>query len=138
MAFLKLQHRARLLINRLIIAVLFLSLCTPATAKIKESFYQDTFCLGVQEYVLSDRTRVDCLTETHAIEYDFGKKWNEAIGQSLSYSLETGKRAGIVLILKRKKDYRYWIRLNSVIDYYQLPIDTWKIHAWEEPLTLGR
>lgn len=79
------------------------------------------------EVVLSDRTRCDCLTESHAIEFDFGNKWAEAIGQSLHYSLQTGKRAGIVLILERKKDYKYWIRLVLVIEHFNLPIDIWVI-----------
>ncbi|WP_171018846.1 hypothetical protein ACONUD_00725 [Microbulbifer harenosus] len=41
---------------------------------------------GVAEYVLPDRTRVDCLTETHAMEFDFAPKWAEAIGQALYYA----------------------------------------------------
>lgn len=92
-----------------------------------EKHYQAEWCKnrGVTEYVLPDRTRVDCLTNTHAIEFDFGRKWAESIGQSLYYSLQTGKRAGIVLIIKRKKHYRYWIRLNSTIQHFKLPIDTW-------------
>ena len=76
---------------------------------------------------MPDRTRCDCLTQTHAIEFDFGSKWAEAIGQSLYYSLQTGKRAGIVLILEKSKDYRYWMRLNTTIEHFDLPIDTWKI-----------
>lgn len=79
---------------------------------------------------LSDRTRVDCLTDTHAIEYDWGAKWAEGIGQSLYYSLATGKRAGVVLILKRRKDYRYWLRLNSTIEHHRLPVDTWLIERY--------
>lgn len=95
-----------------------------------EKDYQEKWCKrnkGKTEHVLKDRTRVDCLTKTHAIEFDFGKKWSEAIGQSLFYALHTGKRGGIVLILRKKKDYRYWVRLNTTIDFYNLPIDTWKI-----------
>jgi len=29
---------------------------------------------------LPDKTRIDCLTTTHAVEHDFGSKWAEAIG----------------------------------------------------------
>jgi hypothetical protein len=90
-----------------------------------ESYYQNKYCKGVTEHVLHDRTRVDCLTDTHAIEYDFSKKWHEAIGQSLGYAFETNKRAGIVLIVEKKKDYKHWIKLNSIIKHYNLPIDTW-------------
>jgi hypothetical protein len=67
------------------------------------------------------------LTSTHSIEFDFGKKWADAIGQSLYYSLQTGKKAGIVLILENPKDRKFWIRLNSTIQHFQLPIKTWSV-----------
>lgn len=76
---------------------------------------------------MPDQTRCDCVTPTHAIEFDFGKKWAEAIGQSLYYALQTGKKPGIVLILETPADYKYWIRLNTVIDQFSLPIDAWKV-----------
>lgn len=76
---------------------------------------------------MPDGTRCDCLTETHAVEFDFGEKWSEAIGQSLYYSLQTGKKAGIVLIIETIKDRKYWIRLNTTIDQFKLPIDTWAV-----------
>lgn len=98
-----------------------------ASAKNSEKYYQEKWCEGRVEVVMPDRTRCDCLTSRHAVEFDFGRKWAEAIGQSLHYSLQTGKRAGIVLILEKKKDRRYWIRLNSVIMQFDLPIDTWAV-----------
>ena len=79
------------------------------------------------EVVLSDRTRVDCLTDEYAIEFDFGKKWSEAIGQSLGYAIETNRTPGIVLIIENKKGYKYWIKLNSVVTFYGLPIQLWMI-----------
>lgn len=79
------------------------------------------------ECVLADMTRADCVTEEYAVEFDFGSKWAEAIGQSLYYSLQTGKKAGVVLIIESKKDYKYWIRLNTTIDQHHLPIKTWKV-----------
>ncbi|QXD24577.1 hypothetical protein F7C95_01340 [Opitutia bacterium ISCC 51] len=54
--------------------------------------------------VLEDRTRCDIVTATHAIEVDFADKWAEAIGQSLNYAMQTGKKAGIVLVLKDRGD----------------------------------
>jgi hypothetical protein len=96
-----------------------------------EKWYQRTWCLekkGQIEVVLPDKTRCDCLTDAHAVEFDFAKKWAEAIGQSLYYSLQTGKRAGVVLIMENpKRDYKYWLRLNSTIEHFKLPIDTWTI-----------
>lgn len=105
-----------------------------AKNKHKERHYQEAWCNdqnGEIEFKLKDRTRVDCLTDEFAIEFDFGKKWAESIGQSLYYSFITGKKAGVVLILTKKKHYRYWLRLNSVIDHNKLPITTWRIIDYE-------
>lgn len=108
---------------------LLLALTLPAEAKRlhKEKWYQVKHCQGEIEHRLADKTRVDCLTDTHAIEYDFGNKWAEAIGQSLHYAFQTNKRAGIVLIIEKPKHLKYWYRLNSVIEHYKLPIDAWKV-----------
>ena len=95
-----------------------------------EKWYQEKWCEAHREQVevvLPDGTRCDCVTETHAIEFDFGNKWTEAVGQSLYYSLQPGKNAGIVLILETIKDRKYWIRLNTTIEHFNLPIDTWSI-----------
>ena len=43
------------------------------------------------------------------------------------YSLQTDKKAGIVLILETMKDRKYWIRLNTTIEHFNLAIDTWSI-----------
>lgn len=93
-----------------------------------EKFYQEKWCRersGEIEVVLPDRTRCDCLTTYNAIEFDFGVNWAEAIGQSLYYSIQTGRKAGIALILEKSSDYKYWLRLNTVIKKNNLKIDTW-------------
>jgi hypothetical protein len=95
-----------------------------------EKWYQHKWCEeheGQVEVVLPDGTRCDCVTDTHAIEFDFGDNWSEAVGQSAYYALQTGKKAGIVLILESIKDRKYWIRLNTTIGHFKLPIDTWSI-----------
>jgi len=96
----------------------------------KEKYFQEEWCSehnGQSEVVLPDKTRADCVTSTHAIEFDFGTKWAESLGQALYYSLQTGKRAGIVLILEGPNDRKYFLRLNSTIEHFKLPIDTWEI-----------
>ena len=108
----------------IVITVLIIGLFRNAYALEKD--YQNKYCKGKIEFVLSDRTRVDCLTEDHAIEYDFGKKWAEAIGQSLHYAMHTGKRAGIVLIIGAN-DSRFFRRCDAVIKHYNLPIDLWAV-----------
>lgn len=105
---------------------------SPVQAKPKEKDYQAAFCeplKGETEHRLSDQTRVDCLTDEYAIEVEFSRKWAEAIGQSLFYSLHTGKKAGIALIINGNKEYKYYIRLNSTIEHFKLPITVWKIEA---------
>lgn len=81
----------------------------------RERDYRDRHCAGIAEYRLPDRSRVDCLTDHRAIEYDFAGKWHEAIGQALGYAMMTSRRAGIVLIVRSEKDERHWEKLNAVI-----------------------
>ena len=92
-----------------------------------EKWYQEKWCAargGQAEVRLPDRTRVDCLTDEYAIEFDFGRKHAEALGQALYYAIKTGKKAGIVLIVG-KRGQRYIDRLNTVITFYKLPVRVW-------------
>lgn len=89
----------------------------------------DSYCEGLKEVVLTDRTRADCLTETHAIEYEFARKWKNSIGQALHYALKTGRQAGIVLIATSEKDMRYVSQLSDVILKNNLKIDVWVVSS---------
>lgn len=82
--------------------------------KFKEKDYVAAYCKGEIDFVLPDKTRVDCLSDEYAIEFDFGKKWAEAIGQSLYYAKMTGKKPAIALILNSPKDKRFIERINTV------------------------
>ncbi len=111
---------------------LFALLLAPALvmARPVESWYQKVWCEGVGgeiEHRLPDGRRIDCLTKTHAIEIEFARKWPEAIGQSLAYSMMAQKEAGIVLLLNNKQEILYWERLNSVVQHYNLPIRLWRL-----------
>ena len=104
--------------------------CIFAIRQHPEKWYQKKWCeeqKGRIEVVLPDGTRCDCVTDTHAIEFDFGSNWAEAVGQSSYYSIQTGKKPGIVLILETMKDRKFWIRLNTTVEHFKLPIDTWCI-----------
>jgi hypothetical protein len=100
--------------------VLYFSNChLEAKTKKYERDYQKIFCKNLNgkiEYRLIDKSRIDCLTSEYAIEIDYGKKWAEAIGQSLYYSYMTNRKAGIGIIvdLKSKSDSRYLRRLYAV------------------------
>ncbi|MDG1326603.1 MAG: hypothetical protein P8P49_12630 [Opitutales bacterium] len=100
--------------------------CSYLFAGNSERYYQEKLAkklLAKQEVVMSDGTRCDLVTETHAIEVDFARKWAEAIGQSLNYGRMTGKTAGIVLIIEKDGDSRHVVRIKNIIRTFKLPLD---------------
>ncbi len=104
----------------------------PSTAKnlYYEKDYQRSWCEahnGSLEVILPDKARVDCVTSTHAIEFDFAKKWGESIGQALYYAVILNKQAGIVLIMEKgKADERYLSRVKEVAKRYNITVWTMK------------
>lgn len=80
--------------------------------EMKEKDYVQKYCKGEIEYTLSDRTRVDCLTDEFAIEYDWAHKWAESIGQSLYYAHMTGKKPAVAIIMKSPEDEKYIKRIQ--------------------------
>lgn len=91
-----------------------------------EKYYQQKWCDeqgGQTEVVLPDRTRIDCLTETHAIEVDFANKWAESIGQSLHYARMTGKQPGVLMIIESESEMKHLNRIQPLAD--QAGIDLW-------------
>jgi hypothetical protein len=95
-----------------------------------ESYYQRLWALDYDselEVILKDGTRCDIVTIDHAIEVDWARKWAEAIGQSLNYSMQTGKRGGILLIMDGERDEKHWVRINQIVENFSLPIDLFRI-----------
>lgn len=45
--------------------------------------------------------RVDCISETHAIEVEWADKFKEGVGQALTYSTSTSLIPGLMLICRR-------------------------------------
>ena len=80
----------------------------------KEADYVNMYCKGIIEYKLPDRTRVDCLTDEYAIEFDWAKKWAESIGQALYYSKMTGKKPAVAIIIKNPYERVYIERIKKV------------------------
>ncbi len=118
--------------NILLILSLAVALCSCSegdsgkSLKKNERYYQVKICeelSGQVEYVLFDKTRVDCLTNDYAIEVDWAKKWAEGIGQSLYYAAVTGKKPAVGLIVSSdKKDQRHLKRLKVVADELNIKI----------------
>jgi len=103
------------------VLILFFSLsligCSQTIKKYNEKHYQTLLCdelSGEMEFVLQDKTRVDCLTDEYAIEVDFARKWAEGIGQSLYYAHMTDKKPAVGLIMDSTKDTRYYNRLDVI------------------------
>ena len=80
---------------------------------------------GQTDYTLQDQSRVDCLTETHAFEVDWadGMKVYEAIGQSLYYASQTGKKPGILLLIRKDNSKKHIRKVKEVIGAFNLPIE---------------
>lgn len=119
-------------ITWLIILALLFGLAAVAQAKHlhPEKYYQAKWCDqqgGLKEVRLSDGTRCDCLTASHAVEVDFARKWHEGIGQALHYARLTGKRAGLVLIIERPRDLKYLDRVMGLIRWHNLELDVWTV-----------
>tara|TARA_R110002012_G_scaffold183514_1_gene349913 strand:+ start:1451 stop:1843 length:393 start_codon:yes stop_codon:yes gene_type:complete len=117
-----------------ILAFLHFSTHLPA---LPEKYYQEIVAQilnGKTEVTMTDRTRCDIVTKTHAIEVDWSKKWGESIGQSLNYSFQTNKRGGIVLITDTPTDINDVTKVNSIIGHYKLPITLWVIDKETETL----
>ena len=114
----------------------FTAICQGEETKDRR-WYRDTWCAekqGQTNAPMPDRMTCDCLTDTHAVRVDFGDNWTQAVGFALHYSLQTGKKGGIVLVLDKSKDYRHWIRLNALLQEYKLPIDAWYIDEGDKPM----
>jgi len=120
-----------------ILVTLFLMLPIRSFAKnplemypVPDDMYERKWCAehkGATGVKMPDGTSAECITSTQLVEFEFAPKWAEAIGRALYYSFETGKKAGVVLILDDEKSLEHWRRLNITIEYFKLPIDTWKM-----------
>ena len=101
-----------------------------------ERWYQVRWCElygGKIEYVLPDRTRVDCLLPKYAVEFDFAKKWPESAGQALHYARMTKRKPGVVLILEKKKDLKYLKRLRKLSRANRPRIKIWTVGIAAKP-----
>lgn len=98
-----------------------------------EADFQRIWCdqHGAQNgFRLPDGTIADAILNGVIIEIDFAKqKWYEAVGQSLHYSRISGLQPGIVLIVKNKKELKYWHNLVALRDHLYLNNGIF-IHLW--------
>ena len=107
--------------------VIFSLLLLPVQAKRlhPESYYQELWCSeqkGQAEFVLEDLTRVDCLIEDKAVEFDFANKWAECAGQSLYYGIMTNRTPVCALIMEKESDIKYLKRIEKLKEKLQFEI----------------
>jgi len=108
--------------------LLLFSVTMFSQTKQKESYYQHEFAVamnGHTEVRLMDGTRADIVTDKYAIEVDFGAKWAEAIGQSLSYGIQLEKQAGVLLVIKDESEIRFLERLMKVAVEHDIQVWIW-------------
>ena len=104
----------------------------PAFAKSlkNEAEYKKEWCAkynGEVDYKTQETNTVDCITDTHAIEFEYGKNWNTAIRKSRQQSMSVGKTPGVVLILENSKDEEYLYKLREVNEKRRLGIKIWTV-----------
>ena len=113
----------------LFLICLYSFILIPAEAKrlYPEAEYQKFWCdknNGIIEFRLNDKSRVDCLTDSLAVEVDFANKWSECIGQALYYGFMTGKRPKVVLILENPKmQIIYYNRISKLSEIYNFDVE---------------
>ena len=76
----------------------------PAGARYQESHYRDAlvydlrvFGCSAEKEVKCDGGRCDILTDKYAIEVDRARKWHEAIGQAVHYSIALNRKPCIAI-----------------------------------------
>jgi len=78
---------------------------------------------GETEVRLYDGSRVDLLTDSVAYEADWSSKWAEGVGQALHYAELTGKRPGLILLVKDPaKEWRSMIRAARLCGRYSIEL----------------
>jgi hypothetical protein len=81
---------------------------------------------GEAEHRTVDGSRVDVLTDDMAWEVEWCKKWKESIGQALFYGVVTGRKPGVVLLLRRKpSEAVYFLRAAIACREAGIELRTW-------------
>ncbi|MEK9628970.1 MAG: hypothetical protein VW455_08100 [Nitrospinota bacterium] len=96
----------------------------------QEADYKKDWCPkhnGEVDYQTHDKSTVDCLTDTHAIEFEVGANWNPAIRKSRSSSVKTGKEPGVVLIIETEADKKHLMTLRKINEKRRLAIKIWSV-----------
>ena len=98
-----------------------------ARADIDEARVQSCVCYGMRtEVTMPGGGKADCVAGDTVTEIDRTSSWAEAIGQSLYYAEQTGKRARVVLFCDDDTPnlcLAHRLRIEGTIAYHRLPIE---------------
>jgi len=116
--------------------IFFISLLYSSTISAQISNYSEKeisdyiqSLIGGEREVSVRSGRIDLVHNDVAFEIDWANKWKESIGQALWYAQQSNKKPGIILILKKDSDYKYFIQLNSSLTYAKLN-DEFKVYLF--------
>ena len=108
---------------RRIVAALVVAILLPLEGQAEEEkAHISKWCQeknGITEYPLYDGTKVDCLTDTHAIEFEHATGWGKVVGslgQAIHYAQLANRRPGIILIVEHINNCRYLKRLEKTVE----------------------
>ena len=71
--------------------------------------------------------RIDLVSETHAIEVDWGYKMYEAIGQALVYAQATGKMPGMAILLATERDERTFKKIKPYAEAIGITVTSYRV-----------
>jgi hypothetical protein len=66
---------------------------------------------------------------------DFADKWAKAIGQSLIYAVQTGKKAGIIMVLKNRGNEKHLEKLRKMARHYSVDVEIFPNRALRKSFT---
>ncbi|PHR83082.1 MAG: hypothetical protein COA64_00045 [Henriciella sp.] len=93
---------------------------------LNESQIQACACKGMQQEVrTASGAYVDCLDDEYAIEIEATSGWAEAIGQSLHYAEQTGRKPKVLFFCEDAPEvcHRHVLRFESTVKAWGLPIE---------------
>lgn len=110
-----------------LVLILFVSNANAGTKHLHtERFYQEQDCKGILEFKFDDGTRADCLENEYVSEYDYAYKFYESVGQALYYSMKSGLKPRIVLIVDKKQYEKYIEKATPLCKRYGIKLDVIK------------
>ena len=78
-----------------------------------------------EQYRTPDGSYIDIVSPEIAYEVEWAPKHHEAVGQALFYSAVTGKRPGIILLIKDPaKEQKYYLRTLVVAHKFNIKVIT--------------